>query len=43
MSDCVAIVRLTTGGWVYDKAVTQPNKDFYNCDPKNVAVTPANP
>jgi ABC-type branched-subunit amino acid transport system substrate-binding protein len=37
LSDCVAIVRLTPNGFVYDKAVTKPNQGIYNCDPRNVA------
>ena len=36
ISDCRAIVRLTTSGWVYDKKVTQPNKSIYNCGPQNL-------
>jgi ABC-type branched-subunit amino acid transport system substrate-binding protein len=43
INDCVAIVRLTTSGWVFDKAVTQPNDGFFNCDPKNISTVPGNP
>jgi hypothetical protein len=43
INDCTAIIRLTTSGWVYDKAVTRPNNGFFNCDPKNRATVPANP
>ena len=43
INDCTAIVRLTINGWVYDKAVTQPNHGYFNCDAKNVATVPANP
>ncbi len=43
INDCTAIIRLTTGGWVYDKSVTRPNNGFFNCDPKNIATVPANP
>jgi ABC-type branched-subunit amino acid transport system substrate-binding protein len=35
---CVAIVRLTPDGFVYDKAVTNPTKGIFNCDPKNTAT-----
>jgi hypothetical protein len=41
INDCVAIVRLTTGGWTYDKAVTRPNNGSFNCDPQNIATVPA--
>jgi hypothetical protein len=43
VSDCVALVRLTPDGWKYDKDVTKPNQDVYNCNPRNVATVPANP
>ncbi|HEX4430721.1 MAG TPA: ABC transporter substrate-binding protein [Frankiaceae bacterium] len=33
---CYVIMDVTPNGFVYDKAVTQPNKGIYNCDPKNV-------
>jgi hypothetical protein len=26
----------TPNGFVYDREVTQPNQDIYNCDEKNV-------
>ncbi len=34
--DCWLMVRLTTDGWVYDKAVTKPNSGPYNCSPDNL-------
>jgi hypothetical protein len=43
ITDCTALIRLTTSGWVYDKAVTRPNSGFFNCDPANIATVPANP
>jgi ABC-type branched-subunit amino acid transport system substrate-binding protein len=33
---CYVIMDVTKAGFVYDKAVTQPNNGIYNCDPKNV-------
>ena len=33
---CYVIMDATASGFVYDKAVTQPNNSVYNCDPKNV-------
>ncbi len=37
ISECFAMVKLTTDGWKYDKDVTKPNTDsVYNCDAKNV-------
>ena len=38
VTKCWLLVRLTPTGWVYDKKVTNPNSDVYNCDPKNVAT-----
>jgi hypothetical protein len=35
-TDCVVIMRLTKTGFVYDQKVTNPNKDIYNCDPRNL-------
>jgi hypothetical protein len=37
-SPCLIQMRLTTKGWVYDKAVTNPDNGAYNCNPKNVAT-----
>jgi ABC-type branched-subunit amino acid transport system substrate-binding protein len=37
-TNCVAIVRLTGTGWVYDRDVTKPNSSIYNCDPRNIAT-----
>ena len=37
LSPCLLEMRLTTNGWVYDKAVTNPDKgSVYNCNPKNL-------
>jgi ABC-type branched-subunit amino acid transport system substrate-binding protein len=36
VSDCFAMVKLTPDGFKYDRAVTKPNKDVYNCSPSNV-------
>jgi ABC-type branched-subunit amino acid transport system substrate-binding protein len=36
VSDCTLLLKLTTSGWVYDKAVTDPNHGAYNCDPRNL-------
>jgi ABC-type branched-subunit amino acid transport system substrate-binding protein len=33
---CYVMMDVTAKGFVYDKAVTQPNQGIYNCDPKNV-------
>ena len=33
---CFVIMDVTPNGFVYDKDVTQPNKDIYNCDEANV-------
>ena len=35
---CYALMRVTTDGFVYDKATTQPNDGVYNCDPRNVVA-----
>jgi hypothetical protein len=43
ITDCTALIRLTTSGWVYDRAVTRPNQGYFNCDPANIATVPANP
>jgi ABC-type branched-subunit amino acid transport system substrate-binding protein len=33
---CYVMMDATPNGFVYDKAITQPNNGIYNCDPKNV-------
>jgi hypothetical protein len=33
---CYVMMDVTPNGFVYDKAVTQPNNGIYNCDPRNV-------
>ncbi|HEX4430851.1 MAG TPA: ABC transporter substrate-binding protein [Frankiaceae bacterium] len=38
VSDCTLLLRLTSTGWVYDKAVTEPNHGAYNCDPRNLTA-----
>jgi ABC-type branched-subunit amino acid transport system substrate-binding protein len=35
-SRCLVMVKVTTGGFVYDKDVTKPNNGIYNCDDSNV-------
>lgn len=35
---CYVMMDVTASGFVYDKAVTQPNNGIYNCDPKNVVT-----
>jgi hypothetical protein len=35
-SDCILLIRLTTNGWVYDRAATKPNQGAYNCSEANV-------
>jgi hypothetical protein len=35
-SPCIAIVRLTPTGFVYDKGVTKPTDGPFNCEPDNV-------
>ena len=35
-SPCFAMLRLTTKGIVYDKALTDPTQSIWNCNPKNV-------
>jgi hypothetical protein len=41
-SPCFALLQAKTTGFVYDKALTQPTKSIWNCNPKNVVhLTPA--
>jgi ABC-type branched-subunit amino acid transport system substrate-binding protein len=35
---CYVLMKVTTGGFVYDKSATRPNSGVYNCDPKNVVA-----
>ena len=35
-SPCIAIVRLTNDGFVYDDKVTAPTQGAFNCDPENL-------
>ena len=35
-SPCFAILKLTSKGIVYDKAITKPTQSIWNCNPKNV-------
>ncbi len=35
-SPCIAMVRLTSDGFVYDEKVTAPTQGAFNCDPANV-------
>jgi hypothetical protein len=35
-SPCFALLQAKPGGFVYDKAVTQPTQSIWNCNPKNV-------
>ena len=35
---CYVMMDVTANGFVYDKAVTQPNNGIYNCDPANVVT-----
>ena len=35
-SACIALVRLTPTGFVYDKKVTAPTDGAFNCDPENL-------
>jgi ABC-type branched-subunit amino acid transport system substrate-binding protein len=35
---CYVMMDVTANGFVYDKAVTQPNNGIYNCDPRNVVA-----
>ena len=35
---CYVLMKVTTGGFVYDRTVTRPNTGIYNCDPKNVVA-----
>jgi ABC-type branched-subunit amino acid transport system substrate-binding protein len=35
-SPCIAIVKLTPTGFIYDKSVTRPTAGVFNCDPENV-------
>jgi ABC-type branched-subunit amino acid transport system substrate-binding protein len=39
-SDCVAMLKLTSSGWVYDRSMTQPTQSIYNCSPSNVVKNP---
>ena len=34
-SPCFALLRAKPGGFVYDKAITQPTQSIWNCKPKN--------
>lgn len=36
-SECYAMLKITSKGFVYDKTLTKPNTQIFNCDPKNVA------
>jgi ABC-type branched-subunit amino acid transport system substrate-binding protein len=42
VSHCYLMMKVTPNGFVYDKAVTNPNQGFFNCSENNV-VTLANP
>src|ERR1700710_3124396 len=35
-SPCIAIVKLTPTGFIYDKTVTAPTQGAFNCDPENL-------
>jgi hypothetical protein len=35
-SPCIALVKLTTSGFVYDEKVTAPTQGAFNCDPNNL-------
>ena len=35
-SECVAMLRVTPEGFVYDEEMTVPNEGIFNCDPSNV-------
>ena len=35
---CYVIMDATPNGFLYDREVTQPNQDIYNCDEKNVVA-----
>jgi hypothetical protein len=35
-SPCIAIVKLTSSGFVYDKQVTDPDQGAFNCNPDNL-------
>ena len=35
---CYVMMDATANGFVYDKAITQPNNGIYNCDPANVVT-----
>jgi ABC-type branched-subunit amino acid transport system substrate-binding protein len=39
-SPCFLLMRATATGFVYDKALTKPTNDIFNCDPKNVFDLP---
>jgi hypothetical protein len=34
--ECGLAIRITSGGFVYDEELTDPNQGIYNCDPDNV-------
>jgi len=36
MSQCFLFIRVDPKAFVYDKKMTDPNEELYNCDPKNV-------
>ena len=35
-SPCFVLMKTTSKGFIYDKAVTQPTQSIWNCNPKNV-------
>jgi len=37
--DCIALMRVTGKGYVYDRELTKPNKGIFYCDPANVVKT----
>ncbi|HEY4376542.1 MAG TPA: ABC transporter substrate-binding protein [Acidimicrobiales bacterium] len=40
-AQCFLSVKVTSSGFTYDKATTDPNKGLFNCDPANVAKVSA--
>jgi ABC-type branched-subunit amino acid transport system substrate-binding protein len=42
-NECFLFVRATPTGFVYDQQMTRPNRDIFNCDPRNAFDLPGFP
>ena len=43
VNECFLFIRATPTGFVYDRETTRPNRDIYNCDPRNAFDLPGFP